>query len=200
MKINDENKTVIEFNDKYFGYGVHSVKISDVTLGEAGDKEYIEVTVVDPEDLEITDSARVWFTSDKAVNYSFNVLRQIFVHCAPEAKKDEAREMFNKIGDTDTLAQIMEKCIGRQIWFTKYIDPERTYTDQQGNVRPSVNKNVMGYEPKLKPELLPKTGPMNMDGMLGKVNEVMPGSQEVPFESKGDAPGSHVPADDAWAK
>ena len=205
MKFSDDNKVVSEFNDKYFGYGVHSVKISEVTLGGTGEgeKEFIEITVVDPDDLEITDSARVWFTSDKAINYSFNTLRQIFVHCAPEAKKDEARVMFDQIGDTTTLQQIMEKCVGRQCWFTKYPSPDRTYTNQQGETKPSVDKNIMGYEPKLKVDLMPKgkDGITDLGGEITRdnIDKVFPGAQEVPFESKGDAPGSHVPADDDWS-
>jgi hypothetical protein len=200
MKLNEENKIVKEFSDKYFDYGVHKVLVGDVTLGGTaeGEKEYIEVEVIDPGDLDITDKVRVWFTTDKAINYSFNLLRQIFVHCAPEDKKDDAKIMFDQIGDTDTLKQIMEKCKGRQIWFTKYPDPSRPYTNPAGETKPGISKNIMGYEPKLKPELLPKDGKVNLDA-LGIGTEV----KDVPFESKGDAPGSKatntVPSSDAWA-
>ena len=201
MKFSDDHKAVNEFSDKYFGYGVHSVQIAEVTLGgtDEGEKEFIEIKVVDPGDLDVEDAARVWFTSDKAINYSFNVLRQIFVHCAPENRKDDARELFDKINSTDDLVAVMQKCVGRQCWFTKYPSPDRTYQNAQGETKPSVDKNIMGYEPKLKTELMPKTGPMDVDSMVGKVNKVMPGAEEVPFESAGDAPGSHVPADDDWS-
>lgn len=206
MKFNDDHKTVNEFSDNFFGYGVHSVQISGVELGTTDSgKEYIEITVVDPGDLDVTDSARVWFSSDKAINYSFNVLRQIFVHCAPEAKKDEARAMFDQIGDTDTLAQIMEKCVGRQCWFTKYPSPDRTYTAQDGTEKPSVDKNIMGYEPKLKTELMPQKADNGQTQITrDNVAKVFPGAEEVPFESAGDTPGSKaantVPADSDWDK
>lgn len=201
MKFSNDNKEVKEFNSNYFDYGVHKVLVSDVTLGGTGEgeKEFIEVEVVDPGDLEVKDSARVWFTSDKAINYSFNVLRQIFVHCAPEEKKDEARAMFDKIGDTDTLTQIMEKCKGRQIWFTKYPNPDRTYTNQAGETKASIDKNVMGYEPKVKTELLAE--PKLPGGQITKdnINEVFPGAKEVPFKSQSDAASSTVPKSDAWS-
>lgn len=196
MKFSNEHKEVTEFNDKYFNFGIHKVQISAVELGGTGEgeKEYIEITVVDPSDAEITDTARVWFTSDKATNYSFNVLRQIFIHNTPEAKRDEARDLFDKLSGTEELAKIVETLIGKECWFTKYYDPERTYTAQDGSQKRSVNKNIMGYEPKPKPELMPAP-----KSDTDKVKDAFPGAEEVPFESPGDAAGS-IPAKDDWTK
>ncbi len=193
MKFSDENKTVREFTNNYFDYGVHNVLIGEVELGQTdAGKEYIEITVVDPGNAEITDSARVWFTSDKAANYSFNVLRTIFVHNTPEARKDEARDIFDRVQDTETLVQIMQGVKGKECWFTKYQDPERTYTAQDGTQRKSVNKNVMGYAPKLKPELIP--APRGGEEITtDNLDKIFPGAKEVPFESASDK----VPTD--WA-
>jgi hypothetical protein len=161
MKLSDENKKVSEFNDsQWFGYGVHKVQLGLFELGgtEEGEKEYIEITVMDPEDGEITDTARVWFTTEAAANYSFNALRQIYVHNAPEKAKDAARDTFDAIPDTEKLVELLnEKLIGKEAWFTKYPSPTRTYVNQTGETKKSIDKNVLGYEPKLKPELLPKT-------------------------------------------
>ena len=157
MKFSSEQKEVKEFKDDYFTYGVHKVKLGVADHGKTEDgKEYIDITVVS-EDGEKEDTARVWFTTEKSINYSFNVLRTIIVHNAPEAKKDEARKLADAVETTEALADLInEKCMGGDLWFTKYPDPERTYTNQAGEVKKSINKNVMGYEPKERPELLPK--------------------------------------------
>jgi hypothetical protein len=155
MKLNDENKTVKEFTGgNWLGFGVHKVQIGMIELGETdAGKEYVEITVLGPNEEE--DTARVWFTSDKAANYSFNVLRQIYVHNAPEEAKDKARDTMDAVASTEELVKVLnEKLIGAECWFTKYPDPTRTYQAADGSVKHSINKNVYGYEPKPHPELL----------------------------------------------
>ena len=157
MKFTDEHKTVKEFSDgNWFDYGLHKVQIGQIELGETDNgKEFIEFTLLGENEEE--DTARVWFTTDAAINFSINVLRQIFIHNAPEAKKDEARDMFDAVGDTTELVKLLnDKLVGGECWFTKYQDPTRTYVAQDGSTRKSVNKNIYGYEPKLRPELIPK--------------------------------------------
>lgn len=157
MKFTDETKE--EKTNKYFDYGVHRVLLGQFELGGEGEgeKEYIEITVMHPDDGDITDTARVWFTTDKAANYSFNVLRQIYVHNAPKNAKDKARETFDAIPDTAKAVELLnEKLIGKEAWFSKYPSPTRTYTAQDGTIKKSVDKNVYGYEPKARPELLPE--------------------------------------------
>lgn len=159
MKFTDETKED-KFNDgKWFDYGVHKVQLGLFELGgtDEGEKEYIEITVMDPEDGDRTDTARVWFTSEAAANYSFSVLRQIYVHNAPKDKKDAARDTFDAIPDTEKLVELLnEKLIGKEAWFSKYPSPTRTYLAADGTTKKSIDKNVYGYEPKPKPELLPK--------------------------------------------
>lgn len=159
MKFNDESKAVKEFADSnYFGYGVHHVHIGAVDRGFTGDdpengKEYFEITVLG--DNEEEDTARVWFSSDKAANYSFNVLRQIAVHNAPEDQKDAMRDTVDAVADTEELLKVLnEKVVGGDCWFTKYQSPDRTYKAADGTVRKSVDKNVYGYEPKLRTDLI----------------------------------------------
>src|SRR5579872_1659397 len=158
MKFSEENKQVSDFsNSNWLPFGVSKVKIGMIDLGgtREGEKEYIEVTLLGENDEEET--ARVWFTTDNAANYSFNTLRQIYVHNAPEDKKDVARDTFDKVKDTEDVVKLFnEKLIGGECWFSKYYDPTRTYENQAGETKKSVNKNIYGYEPKLKPELMPK--------------------------------------------
>lgn len=170
MKFTKETKAVKEFSDaNWLGFGVHKVQISAIGLEEKGGKECVEVSVVGDNGEE--DTAAVWFSTDKAANYSFNVLRQIYVHNAPEDKKDAARDAMDACKDTTELVdKLQAKLIGGECWFTKYPDPTRTYQAQDGSIRQSVNKNIYGYEPKEKPELLPKDSNTI-------VNQAFPGAQ-----------------------
>lgn len=184
----DEDKVEKEFNSNYFGFGVHKVQLMDFTNGGTGDgeKEYVEVTFCDPEDGDKTDTARVWFTTDAAAAYSFSTLRNIYVHNAPEAKKEQARATFDKLLNTDEMiAEMGDKLVGKEAWFTKYEDPKRTYTGKDGIERKSFNKNIYGYEPKLNTALLPKDVPAGG-------NAQFPGSEDASGDAKANVP-------DSWA-
>ena len=182
MKFTDENKQVKEFSDQnWFGFGVHKVAIVLIELGNTNPdepekgKEFVEFTVAGENGEE--DTARMWFTSDKAANFSFNVCRQIYVHNAPEAAKDAARDTMDAVKDTTELVEKMtEKLIGKECWFTKYPDPTRTYLDSNNNTRQSINKNVYGYEPKLREDLMPKDGSNGTSDPLAGAEKVEPGS------------------------
>lgn len=190
MKFNDDMKK--EYSNDYFGWGVHRVLIGEVENGgtEEGEKEYVEVTVMDPDNGDITDKARVWFTTEAAQLYSFNTLRNIYVHNAPEAKKEAARKEFDAVGDTTELCALMNlRLIGKECWFTKYPDPKRTYVGQDGVTRKSVNKNVLGYEPKVDERLMPRSDDKDA------LNETFPGAEKA----TGDAV-ANIPGDDDWDK
>lgn len=158
-KFNDEDKEeVSSFKDR-LPFGVNTVKLVGVTAGETdAGKNYIEVTVENEDGIE--DSARVWFVGG-AVKYSFDTLRQIVVHSAKtDSAKEQARLAFEKCLDSDAVADLMnKKCVGAELWVTKYYDPTRTYTNADGETRRSINTNLYGYEPNLKPELMPDEKP-----------------------------------------
>lgn len=186
-KFDDGDKEVREFTES-MSFGVHTVQLVGAVPSqtEAG-KDFIEMTVVNSDGVE--DTARCWFTGG-ASNISFNTLRQIAVHIAEDDKaKQEARDAVDAVASSDELADYLnEKCNGGQLWFSKYYDPERTYQAQDGTMRRSVNKNVYGYEPKLKPELMPSND-------KDAVSKVFPGSKvEEPSAA------STVPTGDSWAK
>lgn len=168
MKFSDEDKQVSDFTPgNYLGFGVHEVTIGQIEAGTTdADKEFVEFTVLGPNQEE--DAARCWFVGG-AANISFNTMRQIYVHCAPEDKKTEAGLAFDSVADSDEAVTLMQKCVGKKCWFTKYQDPTRTYVGKDGVTRKSVNKNVLGYEPKLREDLLPKDAQKDaLNAMEGK--------------------------------
>lgn len=175
FEFDDESKQVQDFKPT-IPFGVSEVQfvgaIADQT--DAG-KEFIEVGVVNKEGVE--DAVRLWFVSTQSGNISFNTIRQILVHAAKDEKaKDEARTAADAVKDSQELCDLMnDRLAGAKFWMTKYYDAKRTYEAQDGQTRRSINKNIYGYEPKLKPELMPKPADENGNA----VDKTFPGATPV---------------------
>lgn len=152
VKFNDAHKAE---SGQYFEMGVHKVKIATVEFGKTDDKEpreYVEFTVVDDLDSEnpIEAKARLWFTTDKAIKYTFGIIRGIFTHNAPEDKKQAIREKVDAVKDTDELDKLCQLLIGKEAWLEVSEDDTRTYTNEAGETKPSINRNITGYAPTPK--------------------------------------------------
>lgn len=152
----DEHK---EETGKFFGEGVHKVKIMAVSSGTNDNgKEFIEFAVVGDNQEEGT--ARMWFSSDKAIRFSFNTVRSIFVHNALEGKKDAARDMVNKVKNTEELVDLCNKAlIGKEAWYVVERS-DYTYTNAAGEVKQGYNRNIYGYEPDSKPKAAAPESPL----------------------------------------
>lgn len=183
---NEEDKSVEDMAER-MPFGVNRVELLEAIAGvtDAG-KDYIELKVANDTGME--DSARVWFVGG-ASKYSFATLRQIAVHHAKDADKEKARMAVENCKNSDDLAALLNKMvIGGELWLTKYYDPINTY-EREGNTYRSINKNLYGYEPKLKPELLdaPKAGNAG-----DAVTDAFPGATAEASDA--------IPSDDAWGK
>jgi hypothetical protein len=188
-QFNDDDKAEREFTEK-LPYGISKVQLVGATDGETDDgRDWIDLEITNADGIE--DTARVWFTG-KAAPYSFNTLRQIAVHNGKDdAAKEEMRQAVEACTDTAALAELLNaKVAGGELWFTKYLDPTRTWVDNDGNERQSVNRNVYGYEPKLKPELMPKqVGGEEIS--RENIDKIFPGGDKPADDSK---PTNTVPA------
>lgn len=155
-KFNDDDKEVREFKES-LPFGVHKVQFTGAIVDALDDgREYIAVGFVTEDGFE--DEARVWFTG-KAANISFNTLRQMAVHNGKDDKaKDANRDAMDAAGDTQELVDALNKIMegGGEFWVRKEYDPSRTYQAQDGSTRRSINTNIFGYEPKVRPEFMPK--------------------------------------------
>jgi len=154
VKFSDDDKKVSEFSGgKYFDEGVFEVEITDVKLGttEKDSREFLEFSVVGiEENSDRSDSVRFWFSSPGAINFSFNRIREMFVHAAEESKKDETRTKFDAIPDTDKLEAAAKKVlVGTQQWLKVEQNTSRTY-QKDGETKYSFDKNLTGYQPSLK--------------------------------------------------
>lgn len=177
---NDEDKVEAEFTER-MPFGVTEVQFVGAAAGETdAGKDFIEIIVANKDGIE--DSARVWFVGG-AAKFSFDTLRQIAVHIAKDDKaKEKARMAVESVKDNEELAELLNKnCIGGHLWFTKYYDPTRTYLGSDGQTRRSVSKSVLGYEPKLKANLMPDAMP-NADETPSAILDAFPGAEEI----KGD--------------
>ena len=189
-KLSKEDKEIKEFSEK-LPFGVTKVQFTGAIAEETeAGKDFIEVGVVSKEGVE--DSFRCWFVGG-AANISFNNLHAIAVHQGKDEKEKAAiRDRMDNCETTDDIVDVLNDVCGNggELWFTKYYDPKRTYQGQDGNTYRSVNKNGYGYEPKEKPELMPK--PQSDAPQSSAVNETFPGAEQLnPAE---------IPGDDAWSK
>jgi hypothetical protein len=148
-KFTDEDKVEKVFNNNYFGEGIFKVQIVSVKAGET-DKgsEYFEFELVGEGGEE--GNARVYFT-EKAKPYSFNTIRAIFVHNAVnDAAKEKTRKAIDAVKDTDELLKLCEALRGKECWLLVEKTGEKYTSKSNGREYDQLNKNIYGYEPKMK--------------------------------------------------
>ena len=141
---NDEAKKELS---KFLPEGVHKIKITNVISANTPDmKEYFEFTVEDAEGYQSI--IRIWWTTEKALNYSFNTIRDIFVHNTVEKNRDLIREKINGTKNTAELLKLCkENLVGKEAWVK--IEKSGTYENADGETKNSYSKNIYGYEPKM---------------------------------------------------
>jgi len=144
----------------YFPEGIHKVNIVDVQGGSNdNDKEFIEFTVEGENGEEGT--ARMWFTTDKAIGYTFSNIRGLFTHNAKKGKEEEAKEMVNATANSDELVALCKKVlVGKEAWY-QVEQSDYTYTNQAGEQKHGYNRNITAYEPKPKKQTIDDIMPGN---------------------------------------
>lgn len=151
----DDKKEIAQGAAGFYEEGVYPVQIVDVTGGET-DKgsEFFEFEVVGAEGQE--GKVRIYFT-EKAKPYSFNTVRNIFVHNTVEKNRDKVREQVDACKNTDELLKLCEALRGKDCWVLVQYTGD-TYTNpSSGKSYKNVNRNLYGYEPKFTPTPEAKT-------------------------------------------
>lgn len=139
----DENKQEM---GAFFSEGIHKVKISAIVAGETDQgKEYFEFTVAGDNGEE--GSARIWWTTDNATKYSFNVIKNIFVHNTVEKNRDQIKAKVDAVKTTDELLDLCQALVGKEAWY-QVTKSDRTYVNNAGETKNSYDRNITGYEPK----------------------------------------------------
>lgn len=150
VKVSITDEDMAPRSNNYFDEGVHEVRIDKVERGRTdGGKDYVEFTVEGQNGESGT--ARLWFTTEPASNYALSILAGIAVHNKQtDAEKDKARTAFKAIKDTDIIDQkFLDKFVDMDAWYTVQ-QSDRTYINSKGETKYSYDKNIYGYEPKLK--------------------------------------------------
>lgn len=131
----------------YFSEGIHEVVITAVSEGvNDNGKPYIEFAIEGKNGEQ--GNARLWFSSDKAIRYSFNNIRNIFVHNA--TKKDAARDMVNKVTTSTELVALCNKALIGKEAFYRVEKSDYRYTNAAGEEKQGYNRDLLGYKPEPK--------------------------------------------------
>lgn len=131
----------------YFSIGEHEVLIQKAERGTTADgKDYVEFTVLGQDDE--SDTARLWFTTEKASIYAMSIMSGIAVHNRKtDAEKKTARDAIKAIKDTDLVdAKFLAKFVNMDAFYSVY-QSTRTYTGKDGSQKFSYDKNIYGYAP-----------------------------------------------------
>lgn len=148
-------------NDKgggnYLGIGVHEVVLTAVELvqaktGTMGIKFLVE-------NADGRGEVSMWL-SEAALPYTIENVSRLMVHNAAKDKKDEARTFMSNIVSAkelyETIVQTLEvrkkTKAPFQCWLSIREDRNgATYKDKDGNEKPSLERNLLSYQPKETP-------------------------------------------------
>lgn len=132
----------------YFTEGVHAVTITEADFEKnPNGKVFLNVKVEGVNGEQ--GSARLWFTG-AATPFSVDKIRKIFVHNAKDdEQKQKIRDFFKSMKSLYEMSQLIQKLPGKSCWYTIQ-KTEETYIDNNGDEKYRYERNIWGYEPKLK--------------------------------------------------
>lgn len=145
-------------NDKgsvnYLGIGIHDVTVTSVELTQAKTGTLGMKFLV--ENADGKSDVTMWL-SENALPYTIENVSRLLVHNAAEDKKDEARnfmsnivsakDLFNAVSETlKTRAQNKKPFVA--VLSIREDQSGRTYTNANGETKPSLTRNLLSYRPK----------------------------------------------------
>lgn len=137
---------------RYLGVGVHEVEVTSVELSEAKTGTLGLKFNVENEDGQGNDT---FWLSEAALPYTIENVSRIVVHNAPENKKAEAKNFFANIMSAKELVvavqEFLEQAAKKKTPFVAFLQikesPDRTYTDKNGEEKPSLERQLLSYKP-----------------------------------------------------
>lgn len=137
---------------KYFELGVHKIKIAGAEMAkDQNGKIFAEVAVVGANGER--DKVRLWLHTPATRRISIDNARRILVHnMASEADKQVVRDKFAQIKNLADFGAILSKIVGREAWLKLKESESRTYQNARGEIKPSIDRQLLGYEPKSEPK------------------------------------------------
>lgn len=134
----------------WLGLGVHEVFIQSVELVQAKTGTMGMKFVVENE--EGKGEVTMWL-SEGALPYTIKNVSALVVHNTDADKKDKARTFMANVVSAKELFNIaQEKLIQAQCWLSiRESKNGDTYTDKNGEEKPSLDRNLLSYQPKETP-------------------------------------------------
>lgn len=138
----------------YLGIGVHDVEITSVELVKAKTGTIGIKFNVENEDGR--SDVSMWL-SEAALPYTIENVSRLVVHNAPEVKKAEARNFMANILSAkelyEAVQEFLKQAVAKKTPFTAYLSIRedrsgRTYTDKNGEEKPSLERNLLSYKPQ----------------------------------------------------
>ncbi len=162
-------------NDKaggsYLGVGVHEVFIKEISLVKANSGTL--GLRFDVENADGKNDATMWL-SEAALPYTIENVSRLVVHNTADSKKDAARNHMSNITSAKELVAIAkEKLIDGVGFLSVKESTTNTYTDKNGEEKPSLDKNLLSWRPK---ETSTQTAVKEMGG-----GEVVTKPGDLPF-------------------
>jgi hypothetical protein len=135
---------------RWLGVGVHEVFIQAVELVQAKTGTMGMKFIV--ENDEGKGEVTMWL-SEGALPYTIKNVSGLVVHSTDADKKDKARTFMANVVSAKELFDIAkDKLIQAQCWLSiRESRDGSTYTDKNGEQRPSLDRNLLSYEPKQTP-------------------------------------------------
>jgi len=133
----------------YLGIGVHEVFVKSIELIKANSGTLgLRFTV---ENADGKNDATFWL-SEAALPYTIENVSRLVVHNTEDAKKDAARTFMSNITSAKELVDVAkEKLIDGVGYLSVKASATQTYTDKDGNVKPSLEKSLLAWRPKETP-------------------------------------------------
>jgi hypothetical protein len=130
----------------YLGLGIHDVFIEAVELFQANSGTLgIRFSV---ENENGKNDATFWL-SEAALTYTIENVSRLVVHNTAEDKKADARNFMSNIVSAKQLFEVAkEKLTGGVAVLSIRESKTQTYTDKEGVVKPSLDKQLLSYRPK----------------------------------------------------
>lgn len=148
-------------NDKgganYLGIGIHDVTVTSVELAKASTGTLGIKFNVENEDGR--SDVTMWL-SEAALPYTIENVSRLLVHNATEPNKEKARNHMSNVVSAKELYEIvtvtLEERAKNKAPFVGVLSISedksgRTYTNKDGEVKPSLVRNLLSYRPKETP-------------------------------------------------
>lgn len=136
--------------NNYFSVGIHEVEIAKVELRKfPSGSRAIVITVSDG----TAEAETFHWLSEKALPYTIDRIGKILIHNTKEENKETLRTALKKINSASKLFESISSekkpITGFKCWLRVQESETQTYTDKNGVERPSIERDIFGYEPKM---------------------------------------------------